>query len=88
MARLEYFLVAENVVIDRQTNQVSAFNILEDLSAPSFPARIPKAVALTLWCTETGDQDRASSHCFVSPCPTAPFTKPAPTSFRAPLVTV
>jgi hypothetical protein len=35
-------LCAEGVVIDRETNNVSVFNILEQLSSPGFPLFIQK----------------------------------------------
>ena len=55
MARLEYFVVADSVSIDQATNQVSVFNILEEIAAPKFPIVVQKCAALTLWQMEPGD---------------------------------
>ena len=32
MAKLEFFLVCESVSTDRETNRVSLFNVIEDIS--------------------------------------------------------
>lgn len=39
------FIISEGASIDRATNQLSVFNILEDLSSPAFPLMIQKIVA-------------------------------------------
>jgi hypothetical protein len=59
MPKLEYFLVSESVSIDRDRNQVSVFNILEEVSIPkSTPAQIPQLVALGSWILEPEDEGR------------------------------
>lgn len=58
MARLEYFVVAQGVSIDQSTNQVSVFNILEDISSEDYPVVLDHCVALALWNAEDGDDGR------------------------------
>lgn len=53
--RLEYFVVAEGVSIDQTTNQVSVFNILEQVRTHQFPAGLSAAAALVLWLAEPDD---------------------------------
>ena len=56
MPKLEYFLVAQSISIDRDLNQISVFNILEEVSIPkSGPAFIPQMVALGSWILEPED---------------------------------
>lgn len=59
--RLEYFVVAENVSIDGATNQVSVFNILEEINTIGFPAILHQAVAVGLWAV-TDSSDLGSEH--------------------------
>jgi len=40
--KTKLFLVCESAVIDRNTNNLSIFNILEEISAQGFPLIIPK----------------------------------------------
>jgi hypothetical protein len=54
--RLEFFVVAENVSVDRTTNELSVFNVMESLRADVFPGVIPKCVAVSLWRLEPGDE--------------------------------
>ena len=61
MPKLEYFLVAESIAIDRMTNHVSVFNIVEELRIPAtgdaqIVAMQPSMVALALLRTEPGDE--------------------------------
>jgi hypothetical protein len=49
MPRLEYFLVAEATSIDRETNNISIFNVLNDVRFESLPVIIPKGVAISCW---------------------------------------
>ena len=50
MPQLEYFIVSESISVDRDRNQVSIFNILEEVTVPkSGPAFIPHLVALGSW---------------------------------------
>jgi hypothetical protein len=59
MPRLEYFLVAESVSIDRDRNQVSVFNILEEVFIPrTEPRVVPQLVALSSWILDPEDQGR------------------------------
>lgn len=56
MPQLEYFLVSESISIDRDRNQVSIFNILEEVTVPkSGPAFIPQLAALGSWILESED---------------------------------
>jgi len=59
--RLEYFVVAEGVAVDQLTNQVSLFNVLEEIKAPAFPALVHKAVAHGLWVIQN-DLDIGTEH--------------------------
>ena len=56
MARLGFFVVSKAVSIDQATNLASVFEILEEIRADSFPARIPSCVAMSLWRREPGDK--------------------------------
>ncbi len=58
MARLEFFVVSKAVSIDQTTNQISVFEILEEMDASSFPAQIQSLVAISLWRQEQGDQEQ------------------------------
>jgi hypothetical protein len=49
MPALEYFLVAESVSVDQTTNQLSIFNIIEDVRAPALPGVIPQVAAVCAW---------------------------------------
>lgn len=49
MPRLEYFLVAEAISVDRETNSISLFNVVEELRPESLPYTIPKLVAVSCW---------------------------------------
>ena len=57
MPRLEYFLVAESISVDRETNQLSVFNVLDDLEL-SLPTQIPQLVALSSWNIEPHERDQ------------------------------
>ena len=57
MPKLEYFLVAESVSVDRDTNRVSLFNIVEEVSG-SLPARIPALVVVSSWNVLPEDRKR------------------------------
>jgi hypothetical protein len=49
MPALEYFLVAESVSVDQTTNQVSIFNIIEDMNVPALPGVIGQVAAVCAW---------------------------------------
>ena len=57
MPKLEYFLVSESRSVDQQTNNVSVFSILEELSGP-LPMTIFRLVALSSWNIEPDERDR------------------------------
>lgn len=57
MARLEYFLVAESVSVDQQTNRISFFNVVEQVEAKEFPATIAQIIAVAAWNAEEGDDN-------------------------------
>lgn len=57
MPRLEFFVVSKSVSVDASTNQISVFEILEELHISDFPAIFPSCVATTLWCREEGDEN-------------------------------
>jgi hypothetical protein len=48
MPTLEYFLVCESVSIDRNTNQLSVFSILEDVWG-SLPYHLSRLFAVSAW---------------------------------------
>jgi hypothetical protein len=60
---LEYFVVAENVVVDSATNKTSIINVIEELTIPipqpapglPFVAVLPHCSAVMLWRVEAGD---------------------------------
>ena len=58
MPRLECFVVAETVSIDKLTNAVSLFNILEEVHSRTFPFLVPKVAVFSLWRKEAGDEER------------------------------
>jgi hypothetical protein len=49
MPELEYFLVAESISVDQETNRVSIFNVLEELQADSVPFVYPSLIAISSW---------------------------------------
>lgn len=55
MPRLEFFVVAESLSIDQATNELSIFNIWEEVRSPGFPLIIPKCAAISLWRSEPND---------------------------------
>jgi len=48
MAKLEYFIVAESLSTDRETNRVSVFNVLEEITA-KLPTHFPRLTAVSAW---------------------------------------
>lgn len=58
MPRLEFFVVAESVVVDQVTNEASVFNIYEEIRSEGFPLLIHKCAAISLWLSEPGDEDK------------------------------
>ena len=49
MIRAKACFVAEGVVTDRETNQVSAFGLMENVQATGFPVVLHRAVLLCIW---------------------------------------
>lgn len=58
MARLEFFLVSRSSSVDIPTNQLSAFEILEEIHVPKFPVLYPSCVAITVLRQEEGDEEK------------------------------
>lgn len=56
MARLEFFIVAESMSADQQTNRLSLFNVVELVSHTQFPFVLPYVVAVSTWMAEEGDE--------------------------------
>jgi hypothetical protein len=61
MPKLEYFVVCESVSVDRETNRISLFNVVEDLR----PVRngetghpVHQFVAVSAWNREPGDEGK------------------------------
>ncbi len=57
MPSLEYFIVSEGVSVDQNTNNVSVFAILEEISG-SLPLRGSRLVATSSWNMSPDEQDR------------------------------
>lgn len=55
-------LCAEGIVIDSQTNNISAFNILEELSPPVLPAILPRFFVLSVLERDEADSPRLDTH--------------------------
>lgn len=49
MPTLEYFLVSESISVDQATNQVSLFNVLEDVQSTAFPIVLPHLAVVASW---------------------------------------
>lgn len=58
MIRAKLLLCAEGIVIDQRSNNVSAFEILEQLNPPSLPIVHPKMVVLSVLERDEGDPDK------------------------------
>lgn len=58
MIQLKLAVCAESVVRDAETNTVSVFNIIEDISTSSFPVGIPKLSALFMLERSARDPER------------------------------
>jgi len=55
--KLEYFIVSESYSIDHDSNKVSIFDILEEITVDEdkLPLRLPQACAVATWIVEEGD---------------------------------
>jgi hypothetical protein len=58
MATMEFFVVSEGVSVDKFTNQLSLFNVLEQAAGTDFPFVLPFIAAVSLWIREAGDDNR------------------------------
>lgn len=58
MAHMEFFVVSEDLSVDQQTNRLSLFNVLEQISGTNFPLVLKSFAAITLWVKEAADEDR------------------------------
>lgn len=58
MIKSKLLLCAEGVVVDKRSNNVSAFNILEQLNFNSLPVAFPRMVILSLLERDEGDADK------------------------------
>ncbi|MBN1591186.1 MAG: hypothetical protein JW888_16860 [Pirellulales bacterium] len=56
MPKLEYFLVAQSIADDKNTNLVSLFHVLEEFSVDELPATVPSLVAVSSWLLAEEDQ--------------------------------
>ncbi len=53
---MEFFLVSEDISVDQQTNRLSLFNVIEQLTISNFPFPLPFAASVSLWVAEDGDE--------------------------------
>src|SRR5258708_158386 len=81
MARLDYFVVAQNISVDQTTNAVSAFNIVEELRSPGFPVLVPSLAVLSVWHREEGDQEQ-DFQCTLRVTPPGEIPQDFHTNFR------
>lgn len=61
MPKLEYFLVCESVSIDKDTNRVSLFHVVEEfrpVQATENALVVTQLVAVCCWYEESGDAER------------------------------
>ena len=58
MARLEFFVVSEDLSVDQQTNRLSLFNIFEQINAHQFPLVLPSITAVSVWIIEVGEEEK------------------------------
>ncbi len=45
--KLEFLLCAELASVDKSTNRLSIFNIMDELSTPSFPSLVPQLAVVS-----------------------------------------
>lgn len=57
-----YMLCADGIVIDRRTNNVSLFNVVEEINSVGFPLLINKLYAICLMNREVHDEDMTDAH--------------------------
>jgi len=58
MPKLEYFVVAQSLSTDRNTNLVSLFHVLEELTVPRVPWQLGGFVAVCSWNIAPEERDR------------------------------
>lgn len=58
MIRAKTCLLAEGVTTDRETGQVSAFRIVQNLRAAAYPVPVPKLAFFCLWERDESDPAR------------------------------
>jgi len=59
MIRAKTCFVAEGVTTDRDTGQVSAFHIVQNLRAAAYPVSVPKVAFFCLWERDVADPSRS-----------------------------
>ena len=57
-----YMLCADGIVIDRRTNNVSLFNVVEEINSVGFPLLVNKLYAICLIHREIHDEDMTDAH--------------------------
>jgi hypothetical protein len=60
MIRSTLVVCAESVVRDAETNSISVFNILEDISSAAFPVALPKLSVLFILERDLSDPEQAT----------------------------
>lgn len=58
MINSKFIIVGENIIKDAESNNISVINILEDISAESFPILIQKMAILIYFEKESHDDDK------------------------------
>jgi hypothetical protein len=58
MPHLEYFLVCESVSVDSESNNISLFNVLDDLYPDKLQYVLPKALGVSTWNLGPEDEGR------------------------------
>lgn len=87
MARLNYLIICEEVVVDKTTQKISVVNIFNSIGANELPARPNKFVVAFDFCPEDGDVSDDTVHVKIKIVPpskkhvfsitgTGTFTKP------------
>jgi hypothetical protein len=54
-----FSLCSEGVALDRQSNNVTVYNVIEEITSVGFPLLIPKLFLLASFAREGGDPDEA-----------------------------
>ena len=58
MPSLEYFVVADSISVDQDSDRISLFHIVEEVSATDLPARVPRPVAVSSWRVQPEEYGR------------------------------